>query len=200
MSRLRSARVVHVEMKDHVARVGAAEDGERLARRKRTERHHGVAEILRDVIAVAVDERHPVRGRIQHVVRMAREVAPLGPIRQLDHRSVWQRREQAIHGRERLGVAKLPQRHRRQFGGRDRRDRDTGKKRTPLAREQRCEQRRAQHDQCEHHHDAHPPWRAHEREDRNRLVEDRVQARHPAQTTTRTRSPRSARTTPNTSR
>src|SRR5438093_8114931 len=52
--------VVMIPMEDRVADVIRLEDLERLAAGEMPQRENGVVEVRRDVIAVAVDERHPV--------------------------------------------------------------------------------------------------------------------------------------------
>ena len=62
-----------IQMKDRVARRKRLERGEGFAARKLSEGRSLIAKVLRNVIAVAVDERLPVRRRCQHVFGMAME-------------------------------------------------------------------------------------------------------------------------------
>ena len=66
-----AARSVHqVEVEHRIPGAELFQNGERVAARKPAERQRVVAKILRNVIAVAVDQRLPVSGRQQHVFRV----------------------------------------------------------------------------------------------------------------------------------
>ena len=105
-------------MKDDVTSTEFRQNAERLARRERRERNDGLAKVSRNVIAVTVDEWLPMRGRVQHVVRMAGEIRPLIPVRKLGDRASREHRQPVIHGREFLAIPELRQGHRGQFGHR----------------------------------------------------------------------------------
>src|SRR5207237_6911960 len=77
---------------------------ERVCRRKRAEHRRRLTEIRRDYIAVAVDERHPMCGREEHVLRVERKGGPLAVERELRDRTARQLREYRVRG-GRLGGA-----------------------------------------------------------------------------------------------
>ena len=56
-----------------VAHAAFLQHREGVVRRKRVEHERRLPEIVRDVVAVAVDERHPVRRREQHVLGVQRD-------------------------------------------------------------------------------------------------------------------------------
>src|SRR6188768_2593158 len=90
------AAPVQVQVHDDVARAPLAQLENRLGRREPVHPRRQLAELERDVIAVAVDQRVTVPARRRHVAGVPRIVAALVEERQLEDRGPGQRREVAV--------------------------------------------------------------------------------------------------------
>jgi hypothetical protein len=99
---------------------------ERLARRKASKSVGLLDEVLRNVVAVGIDERHPVRSRAEHVPR-ACEPKLIGEHGHFENRSIRQGGEHAIRRLDRRYSCE-PQRHCKldRRGSREKRGRERG--------------------------------------------------------------------------
>ncbi len=112
-------------MEDRVPHVIALEDRERFPGWKASESLRVVDEVLGDVVAVRVDEWHPVHGRAQHVLRSEERKLPRIN-RQFENGSAGKTREDAVR---RLGARDPPERQRNaQFSGRRDHQHDRGER------------------------------------------------------------------------
>jgi hypothetical protein len=159
-------------VEDRIAHVVPIEQLERLACGKLAEHVGMLEEIQRDVIAVRVDQRHPVRRGAQHVT-CPLEGKPFGIHRHLDDGAARERRQDPVDRLDRRDARKPKGSH--ELGGGDARE-DPGRQRWPgHAREHRAEADAGEHRERERHDQAESARRVQQREDRNARIEHTVQ-------------------------
>src|SRR4029453_6630493 len=100
---------IQVYVKHGIANTVLLKEFERLARRKASKSVGLLDEVLRNVVAVGIDQRHPVYSRAEHVPR-ASEPKMIGNHGKLETRSIRQGVENAIRRLDRR-YSRQPQRH-----------------------------------------------------------------------------------------
>ncbi len=107
---LARARAVEIQVEDDVAHAALAQDGEPFRIGEGRQRYGDLDEVRRDVVAVAVHHRPPVRGRAEHVFRVSEEISRRVEERKLGNDAETRLRERFVRLRERID---FPERHRR---------------------------------------------------------------------------------------